>query len=112
MGNVNRRPTPQEMDKMKALVNQSMRDGAIGIASGLIYAPNMYETTDDLAELAKVAARSGGIYTSHIRGEGSNGVKAIEEAIAISGKAGLARTSCTSKFTARQTGDTWRRRSE
>lgn len=90
LGNVNRRPTPQEMDKMKALVNQSMRDGAIGIASGLIYAPNMYETTDDLAELAKVAARSGGIYTSHIRGEGSNGVKAIEEAIAISGKAGLA----------------------
>ena len=89
LGNVNRRPTPQEMAKMKALVDQAMRDGAIGLASGLIYAPNMFATTDELAELAKVAARHGGIYTTHIRGEGSNGVRAIEEAIAISEKAGL-----------------------
>ncbi|HEV2351529.1 MAG TPA: D-aminoacylase [Terriglobia bacterium] len=89
LGNVNRRPTPQEMDKMKALVDQAMRDGAIGIASGLIYAPNMYETTDDLIELAKVSAKYGGIYTTHIRGEGANGLKAIQEAITISEKAGL-----------------------
>jgi N-acyl-D-aspartate/D-glutamate deacylase len=89
LGNVHRRPTPEEMDKMKALVDQAMRDGAIGIASGLIYAPNMYETTDDLFELAKVAAQYGGIYTTHIRGEGASGLKAIQEAITISEKAGL-----------------------
>jgi N-acyl-D-amino-acid deacylase len=89
LGNVNRRPTHEEMEKMKALVDQAMRDGAIGLTSGLIYAPNMFETTDDLAELAKVSARYGGIYTSHIRGEGSNGVRAIQEAIEISEAAGL-----------------------
>ena len=89
LGNVNRRPTPEEMEKMKALVDQAMRDGAIGIASGLIYAPNMYETTDDLIELAKVSAKYGGIYTTHLRGEGANGVRAIKEAIEISEKAGL-----------------------
>ena len=89
LGNVNRRPTREEMEKMKALVDQAMRDGAIGLASGLIYAPNMYETTDDLVELAKVSAKYGGIYTSHIRGEGASGLKAIQEAITISEKAGL-----------------------
>jgi N-acyl-D-aspartate/D-glutamate deacylase len=89
LGNVNRRPTPDEMNKMRALVDQAMRDGAIGIASGLIYAPNMFETTDDLIELAKVSAKYGGIYTTHIRGEGANGLKAIQEAITISEKAGL-----------------------
>jgi N-acyl-D-amino-acid deacylase len=89
IGNVNRRPTPEEMENMKALVDQAMRDGAIGLASGLIYAPNMFATTDELAELAKVAARYGGIYTTHIRGEGANGIKAIREAIEISEKAGL-----------------------
>jgi N-acyl-D-aspartate/D-glutamate deacylase len=89
IGNVNRRPTAEEMEKMKALVDQAMRDGAIGIASGLIYAPNMYETTGDLVQLAKVAAQYGGIYTTHIRGEGASSLKAIQEAITISEKAGL-----------------------
>jgi dihydroorotase/N-acyl-D-amino-acid deacylase len=89
LGNVNRRPTPEEMEKMKALVDQAMRDGAIGLASGLIYAPNMFASTGELVELAKVAARYGGIYTSHIRGEGASGVRAIKEAIEISEKAGL-----------------------
>src|SRR5207245_2290541 len=68
LGNINRRPSQGEMEKMEQLVDQAMRDGAIGLASGLIYAPNMFETTDDLIELAKVAARYGGIYTSQIRG--------------------------------------------
>ena len=89
LGNVNRRPTAAEMDQMKQLVDQAMRDGAIGLSSGLIYTPNMFETTDELAELAKVAAKYGGIYTSHIRGEGAGGIKAIKEAISISEKAGL-----------------------
>src|SRR5438128_12486807 len=77
------------MERMKSLVEQAMRDGALGLSSGLIYAPNMFATTDELAELAKVAASYGGIYTSHIRGESSSGIQAIREAIAISEKAGL-----------------------
>ncbi len=89
LGNVNRRPTPQEMDKMKALVDQAMRDGALGLASGLIYAPNLFATTDELAALAKVAAQYGGIYTSHIRGEGAAEPAALSEAIEIGRKGGL-----------------------
>src|SRR5579859_2416030 len=89
MGNVNRAPAAGELEQMEALVDQSMRDGAIGIASGLIYAPNMFAKTDELIELSKVAARYGGLYTTHIRGEGSNSVEAIKEAIEIAEKAGL-----------------------
>src|SRR5437763_2669018 len=68
LGNVNRRPTREEMDKMQQLDDQAMRDGALGLSSGLIYAPNMFATTDELIALSKVAAKYGGIYTSHIRG--------------------------------------------
>jgi N-acyl-D-amino-acid deacylase len=89
IGNVNRRPTPEEMNKMEGLVDQAMQDGAIGLASGLIYSPNMYATTDELIALAKVAARYGGIYTSHIRSEGVNEPAALREAIEIGEKAGL-----------------------
>ena len=66
-----------------------MREGAIGLASGLIYPPNSFATTEELIELAKVAARYGGIYTSHIRGEGEHWKQAIDEAIEISEKARL-----------------------
>jgi N-acyl-D-amino-acid deacylase len=89
MGNVNRRPSPGEMQKMQALVAEGMQDGAIGLASGLIYAPNMFETTQDLISLAKVAAQYGGIYSSHIRGEGDNAVTALNEAIEVGREAGL-----------------------
>jgi N-acyl-D-amino-acid deacylase len=83
MGNVNRAPTPEELNQMKSLVDQAMRDGAIGLASGLIYPPNAFAKTDELIALAKVAAQYGGIYTSHIRDEGNGEKEAIEEAIAI-----------------------------
>ena len=89
IGNVDRRPTPEEMKKMEGLVAQAMQQGAIGLSSGLIYAPNMFETTDDLIQLAGVAARYGGIYTSHIRGEGDDEPQALAEAIEIGEKAGL-----------------------
>ena len=89
MGNVNRAPTAEELDKMEALIDQSMREGAVGIASGLIYAPNMFAKTEELIELSRVAARYGGLYTTHIRGEGANSVAAISEAIEIAEKAGL-----------------------
>ncbi|HMD99659.1 MAG TPA: D-aminoacylase, partial [Terriglobia bacterium] len=89
MGNVNRVPTTGELRRMKELVDQSMRDGAIGVASGLIYAPNMFATTAELIELAGEATKYGGLYTTHIRGEGTNSVEAIREAIEIAEKARL-----------------------
>jgi N-acyl-D-aspartate/D-glutamate deacylase len=89
IGYTNRPAHDDEMDAMKQLVEQAMREGAIGVASGLIYVPNMFAKTKELIELAKVAAKYGGIYTSHIRGEGAHGVQAIQEAIQISIKANL-----------------------
>jgi dihydroorotase/N-acyl-D-amino-acid deacylase len=89
MGNVDRLPTAEEMEKMKDLVDQAMREGAIGLSSGLIYPPNSFATTNELIELAKVAARYGGIYTSHIRGEADHWKRAIDEAIEIGEKAHL-----------------------
>jgi N-acyl-D-amino-acid deacylase len=89
LGNVNRAPTVEELEEMKALVTQAMRDGAIGLSSGLIYPPNMFATTEELIELAKVVAPYGGLYATHIRGEGAHGIQAIDEAITISEKAKL-----------------------
>ena len=89
MGNVNRAPTSAELARMEGLVEQSMREGAIGLASGLIYAPNMFAKSDELIALARVAARFGGLYTTHIRGESANSVQALSEAIEIAEKAGL-----------------------
>jgi N-acyl-D-aspartate/D-glutamate deacylase len=89
MGNVNRAPTPEELAKMEGLVEQAMREGSIGLASGLIYPPNMFAKTDELIDLARVAAKFGGLYTTHIRGEGANSVQAISEAIETAEKAGL-----------------------
>jgi dihydroorotase/N-acyl-D-amino-acid deacylase len=89
MGNVDRAPSAEEMEKMQALVDQAMREGALGLASGLIYPPNSFATTEELIELAKVAARYGGIYTSHMRGEGEHWKRAVDEAIEIGEKAHL-----------------------
>jgi N-acyl-D-amino-acid deacylase len=89
IGNVNRRPTPEEMKKMEGLVAQAMQQGAIGLSAGLVYPPNSYETTNDLTHLASVAARYGGIYTTHIRGEAANEPRALAEAIEIGEKAHL-----------------------
>lgn len=89
LGNVNRPPTAGELEKMQGLVEQAMRQGALGLSSGLIYPPNAFAQTEELIELAKVAAKFGGIYASHIRGEGAHGIQAIEEAIQIAEKAQL-----------------------
>ncbi|HXW89513.1 MAG TPA: D-aminoacylase [Terriglobales bacterium] len=89
IGNVNRPPTPAELDTMKQLIDQAMRDGAIGLSSGLIYTPNAFAKTDELIELAKVAGRYGGIYTSHIRDEADHEGEALREAIEVGEKGGL-----------------------
>jgi N-acyl-D-amino-acid deacylase len=87
MGNVNRPPAPQELDKMKSLVAQGMKDGAWGLATGLIYTPGSYANTDELVELAKVASAQGGFYASHIRGEGSELLAALDELLEIGRRA-------------------------
>ena len=82
-------PTPQQLQVMRDLVDREMRDGALGIASALIYAPGFYATTEELIEFSKVAARHKGIYISHMRSEGNRLVEAVEELIRISRDAGI-----------------------
>jgi N-acyl-D-amino-acid deacylase len=83
LGDVNRAPTAEELEKMKALVEQAMQQGALGISTALIYPPGHYAKTEELIELAKVAARYGGIYATHMRSEGQNEVAAVREALRI-----------------------------
>ncbi len=89
LGRNNRAPTPEELERMRALVRQAMEEGALGVTSALIYAPATYAKTDELIALAKVAAGYGGIYTSHIRSEGNRLLEALDEAITIGREAGL-----------------------
>jgi N-acyl-D-amino-acid deacylase len=88
MGDVDRPATPAEVEEMKRQVDAAMRQGAMGLSSGLIYAPASYASTDEITELARVAAAHGGGYASHIRSEGDRLVEAINEAIAIGERAG------------------------
>lgn len=83
IGMADREPTPAELDRMRAMVDTAMRAGALGVTTALIYPPSSYHRTGELVELAKVAARYGGFYASHIRGEGKELLEAIAEAIAI-----------------------------
>lgn len=89
MGNANRDPTAKELSAMEELVDRGMRAGAWGFATGLIYNPGTYCKTDELIALARVAARHGGFYASHIRDEGTGVLVAVEEVLAIARKAGL-----------------------
>ena len=83
IGDVNRPPTADEMREMERIVDQAMREGAIGLSTSLIYLPAMYSTTDEIINLAKVAARYGGVYFSHIRDEGDHIDGALDEAFRI-----------------------------
>lgn len=89
MGTVNRAPEGEEMKKMEDLVEQAMRDGAVGLSTGLIYIPGTYSGTDEIVRLARIAARYNGIYASHMRDEGDSVIQAIEEALYIGRTAGL-----------------------
>jgi dihydroorotase/N-acyl-D-amino-acid deacylase len=89
LGDVDRAPTPEELEKMKALVEQAMQQGALGVSTALIYPPGHYAKTEELIELAKVAARYGGIYATHMRSEGQNEVAAVREALRIGQEAQL-----------------------
>lgn len=89
MGDVAGHPSAQQMDAMKAHVDEAMRAGAMGIATALIYPPDSFQSTDDLVELARVAARRGGIYASHMRDESAKLLQAIGESIEIGEKTGI-----------------------
>ncbi len=84
-----RAPTPEELQKMEALVEQAMKDGAVGLSTGLIYVPGTYAKTNEVVALARVAARHGGIYATHMRDEGNGVVDAIRESIKIGEEAGM-----------------------
>ncbi|MDB4900294.1 MAG: D-aminoacylase domain protein, partial [Gemmatimonadetes bacterium] len=89
MGMSAREPNAAELDRMRAIMDTAMRGGAIGMTTALIYPPSSYATTNELAEVGKAAARYGGIYASHIRGEGKEVVQSVEEAIAVGERAGM-----------------------
>lgn len=84
-----RPPTPEELERMKALVRQSMEEGAMGVGSSLIYAPAFYAKTDELIELCKVASEYGGMYITHMRSEGNRIEEAVNEVITIASEAKL-----------------------
>ena len=89
LGDDNRAPKPEELEKMKSLVAQAMQQGAFGISTALIYPPGHYAKTEELIELTKVASQYGGIYASHMRSEGQSEVAALEEALRIGREAHL-----------------------
>ncbi len=89
VGQNDRPPTPDELDRMRKLVAQAMEDGAMGLTTALIYAPATYAETEELIELAKVAASYGGMYIAHIRSEGNKFIEAIDETLQIAREAKL-----------------------
>jgi N-acyl-D-amino-acid deacylase len=89
IGYDNRPPTAEELDRMRADVRQAMREGAMGVTTALIYTPAVFSKTDELIELAKVAAESGGMYISHMRSEGDRLLEAIDETLTIARAAHL-----------------------
>jgi N-acyl-D-amino-acid deacylase len=82
-------PSAEQLIKMKELVSGGMRDGALGISTGLEYIPGAFARTDEIVELAKTVKAANGLYASHIRDEGANGISAIWEAISIGKRTGI-----------------------
>lgn len=89
LGHEDRPPKPDELQRMKDLVRQAMREGALGVGSSLIYPPAFYAKTEELIELCKVAAEYDGMYISHMRSEGARLLEALDELITISRQAKL-----------------------
>lgn len=89
MGTANRPATEEEMKKMESLMEQAMKDGAVGLSTGLIYIPGAYTPTEEIIRLAKIAGKYGGVYATHMRDEGDRVVEAIEEALHIGRSAAI-----------------------
>src|SRR5579884_2750448 len=88
LGEKDVQPTPAQLNRMRALVRQAMKEGAMGVGSSLIYAPATYAKTPELAAITTEAAKCGGMYISHMRSEGNKLLEAIDELIAISKESG------------------------
>ena len=82
-GEANRPPSPDELRQMRELADEAMRDGACGMATGLIYVPGSFSKTDELIAIAEVIGKHGGIYASHIRNEGSQLLESLDEILKI-----------------------------
>ncbi len=89
IGYKDRPPTAEELERMRGLVAQAMEEGALGLGSSLIYAPAFYAETNELIELAKVAAKYDGMYISHLRSEGNQLLEGVDELITIAREAGI-----------------------
>jgi len=89
MGLGNRQATPEEMKTMEVLVAKAMKDGAVGMSTGLIYLPGMYSNTAEIVDLAKIVSASGGVYSTHMRNEGLKVTDAINEALTIGKEANI-----------------------
>lgn len=89
MGTENREPSPEELEKMKAAVQEAMEHGAFGISTGLKYVPGSFSKIDEVIALSEVASQSGGIYTSHLREEGLGLLEGVAEAIDIGREADI-----------------------
>ncbi len=87
LGEANREPTPAELARMRELVRQAMRDGALGVGAALIYAPGTYAKTEELIELVKAAREFGGGYIVHMRSEADRLLEGVDETIAIAREA-------------------------
>ncbi|HET7898373.1 MAG TPA: D-aminoacylase [Flavisolibacter sp.] len=83
MGTANRNPTEEELQRMEAIVDKAMKEGAVGFSTGLIYIPGTYAKTGEVLRLAKAASRYHGVYASHMRDEGDSVTAAIAEALYI-----------------------------
>jgi len=84
-----RKPTPAELELMKKLVAEAMEQGAFGISTGLEYTPSGFASTEEVVELCRVAAKQGGIYSTHVRSEDNFVIEAVAEAVYIAEEAGL-----------------------
>jgi len=89
MGEVDRPATREELEKMRELVTQGMREGAFGLSSGLFYVPGAFTPTEEVIDLARVAGSMGGIYISHMRDEAKGLTDSVRETLAIGEKGGL-----------------------
>ncbi|HEX6158667.1 MAG TPA: D-aminoacylase [Thermoanaerobaculia bacterium] len=89
LGEENRAPNAEELERMRALVKQAMDEGALGLGTSLIYAPAFYAKTDELIELAKVISPYEGMYISHMRSEGNRLLEAVDELITIAREANV-----------------------
>ena len=89
IGHEDRPPTADELEQMRAIVRTAMEEGALGVASALIYPPGSFAETDELVALAEVAGEYGGMYISHVRGEGAHLLEAIGELLTIAREAGV-----------------------